>query len=71
MKLVDKWSDCWKWFSVHAFALIAALPVAWMSLPDEVKGYIPEQWLPYITAAIAVCGIILRLVKQEPAATTS
>jgi len=66
MKLVDTWSQAWKWFSVHAFALIALLPVAWANLPADVMAYIPEQWLPYCSAIVAVCGIILRLVKQEP-----
>lgn len=55
---------------LQALAVAGAIPVIWSQLPDDVKAMIPAGWMGTITAVIAVCGIIGRLVKQ-PAAMDS
>jgi len=42
----------------------AALSV-WASLPAEMRGFIPSEYMPFIGLAIAVLGLFARLVKQE------
>jgi hypothetical protein len=42
-------------------------PVIWSQLPDDVKAMIPASWMGVITAVVAVCGIVGRMVKQPAA----
>lgn len=53
-----------KLYSVQIFAALAVIPLAWEQLPPDVKSWIPEAWQPYIIAAVAVGGIVARLVPQ-------
>lgn len=65
MKLVDDWKKCWKWFSVHALVIAGILPTVWLELPPDLKASIPPGAMSTITAVIAACGVIGRLVSQE------
>ena len=64
MNLVANWREAWKWFSVHAFALIIALPIIWATLPAEIKAYMPESWEPWVFVTIAIAGVIGRVIDQ-------
>lgn len=64
MKLVSDAKDWWKWHSTHAMAIAAALPVVWQELPPELKASIPDGWMPWITAAILVAGLVGRVRDQ-------
>lgn len=64
MKLIDNWRQAWQMFSVQALALLAALPMVWMTLPEDVKAMVPQDWTKYIMIAIAIGGIAGRLVAQ-------
>lgn len=70
MMVIENWQKGWKLFSVQALAVAGAIPVIWSQFPDDMKAMIPAGWMGTITAVIAVCGIIGRLVKQ-PAVTDS
>lgn len=65
MKLVDDWKKCWKWFSVHALVIAGIMPTVWLELPPDLKSSIPPGTMSTITAVIAACGVIGRLVSQE------
>jgi len=65
MKLVDDWNKAWKWFSVHALVIAGILPTVWLELPPDLKSSIPPGAMSTITAVIAACGVIGRLVSQE------
>jgi hypothetical protein len=67
MKLVENWRDCWKWFSVRALAAIGLLPAVWMMLPEDLRAYVPATWLPWIAAAVALGGLVGRMVDQTKA----
>lgn len=64
MKLVDGWQNFWKWWSVRALAVFAALPLVWPSLPVEVRDWIPPDWRPWLLVALAVGGIAGRVIDQ-------
>lgn len=64
MKLVPDWRRAWRWFSVQALAVLAALPVAWAELPPDVQAMLPETWRPWLLAGLALAGLVGRLVDQ-------
>jgi hypothetical protein len=67
MKLIPDWRQAWKFLSVQAFAIIIALPMIWATLPADVKGYLPDDWKPWIMMALAVAGILGRIIDQNKA----
>ncbi|MBY6255731.1 MULTISPECIES: hypothetical protein [Enterobacteriaceae] len=67
MMVIENWKQSWKLFSVQALAVAGTIPVIWSQLPDDVKAMIPASWMGAITAVVAVCGIVGRLVKQPAA----
>lgn len=68
MKFIANWRDAWKWFSVQALAAIIALPIVWASLPADLKEYLPSGAEPWILAAMAVAGLLGRIVDQNKGA---
>lgn len=67
MKLVDNWKKSWQWFSMQVYGLLIALPVVWVSLPADVKAYIPNKYGWIIVTVLAVAGAIGRLIDQNKA----
>jgi len=64
-RLVPDWRSAWRWFSVQALAALAALPMVWVSLPADLKAYVPKEWGLAIVCAIAIAGIAGRVVDQN------
>lgn len=64
MKLVHNASDAWKWFSMQAYALAAAIQGIWLALPQDLKESVPAQWVTYATLVVIVAGAIGRLIQQ-------
>jgi hypothetical protein len=67
MTLVPDWRKAWRWFSVQALAAIVMLPVVWATLPADAKAWLPDGWEPWVLMALAVAGIVGRLVDQNKA----
>ena len=67
MKLVPDWKESWRWFSVQVLAVLAALPLVWVALPADVKGYLPDSLEPWVLFVLAAGGIVGRLVDQPKA----
>ncbi|EPJ2980784.1 hypothetical protein ACXDTM_000375 [Klebsiella quasipneumoniae] len=65
MKLVDDWKSAWRWFSMHALVLAGIIPTVWAELPADLKTAIPPGAMGTITAVIAACGVVGRLVSQS------
>jgi hypothetical protein len=65
MKLVKDARRAWRFFSVQAMAVLAALPLVWVQIPPDVQDMLPEAWRPWVLTIIAISGIIGRLVPQE------
>lgn len=68
MKIIANWREAWRWFSVQAMAAIVALPLVWTALPADVKGFLPDGWEPYLLMALALAGLVGRMVDQSKAA---
>lgn len=65
MRLISDWRNCWRYYSVQALVAIAALPAIWASLPYEAQMMLPEAWRPWLFSALAVSGVIGRVVSQR------
>ena len=65
MRLVDNARQAWRWFSVQAMALAVAIEGAWLAIPADLKGRVPETWVDAATMGLLVLGIFGRLVKQS------
>jgi len=64
MKLIPDAKRAWRWFSVQAMALSGIIPAAWLAVPDEMRAAVPTEWLAACAIALAVLGVIGRLVDQ-------
>ncbi len=65
MKMVEDWKSAWRWFSVQALTIIAAIPLVWPMIPPDVQAWLPEQYRPYVILALALGGIVGRVVDQK------
>lgn len=65
MRLVPEWRSAWRWFSLQAMVLVAALQGAWTALPDDLKAHVPARAVTAISIALLLLGIGGRLVKQR------
>lgn len=61
--LVDNWQTGYKWFSSWAFVVIVFL--ATTPLPPEITDLLPPIIQDRLTTIVAMCGLILRFVKQS------
>lgn len=64
VRLVEDWKSAWRWFSVQAMALSAALTAAWQFVPDDLKSSLPAWVPPAMGIAILALGIAGRIVEQ-------
>ena len=62
-KLVPDAKQAWKWFSVQAAAIAAALPLAWPQLPSDFQNAIPGGLITAMSV-VSLIAIVGRLVKQ-------
>lgn len=65
MKLVHDWKEAHKWLSVQVLAILATLPIVWMTLPPDIKDMLPTSWQPWVITVVAIGGIIGRLKDQQ------
>lgn len=65
MKLVENAKGAWRWFSVQAAATVALIPLIWSQLPPETQALIPADARPWVITAVAVAGILGRLIDQS------
>jgi ABC-type uncharacterized transport system permease subunit len=68
MTIIPDWRRAWRWFSVQALVVLAALPLVWSTLPADLRAYLPDGWEPYVLLAVAIGGLAGRFVDQTKAA---
>ena len=67
MTLVENAKNAWKWFSVQAMTLAAALQGAWALVDADMRASVPQGVVTGITIALLIAGIAGRLVAQPKA----
>jgi len=65
MKLVHDWKQVWRWHSTWIAGLLAAIPVAWVAMPSDLKSRVPDEWLPAISGIVFLAFIVGRLRAQK------
>ena len=65
MKLVDDAKQAWRWFSVQAMTLAAAVQGAWVFVPDDMRATLPHGAVQWLTFGLLAAGIAGRLVDQK------
>jgi len=65
MKLVHDWKQVWRWHSTWIAGLLAAIPVAWVAMPPDLKRSVPDEWLPAISGIVFLAFIVGRLRAQK------
>ncbi len=63
--LVENWRGAWRWFSLQAMALTAAIQAAWAAMPDDLKQHFPAKLVTAISVGLLLLGIGGRLVRQR------
>lgn len=66
IELVDDAKQAWKWISMQAMVLAAAIQGAWLYIPEDLKLSIPPNIVQGLTLVLLFVGVAGRLVKQEP-----
>jgi hypothetical protein len=70
VKLIEDAEQAWRWFSVQAMAVAAAVEEGWAQLPDDWKAatlaHVPPNTVHHVVTVLLAVGIAGRLVKQKP-----
>ena len=67
MKLVPNARRAWRWFSMQMMALVAAVQVAWETLPPDALAVIPADARGYITLGLVLLAMVGRMIDQGSA----
>lgn len=76
MKLIPEWREGWKFWSIRIqaaglfiIALLETIPetiyTAWLSLPPELHGLVPEGALKWVAYLTLISSIVARMIRQE------
>lgn len=63
--LVPQWRKGWRFISVQASAVNAAVLVAWASMPDDLKSQLPSWLLPALAGFVLFIGAAGAFVNQK------
>lgn len=61
---VSNWRQAWRLNTVQAAAALAFLSAVQADLLPLVQSVVPPKWWPYVTGAVALAIILLRLRDQ-------
>lgn len=67
LTIIPDWRDAWKWFSVHALVILAALPLVWAGLPSDLKSHLPPSLEVWALCLVALGGLAGRFIDQPKA----
>ncbi len=67
MKLVPNWRGSLRWASIQLAGLGAALSVAWLAVPEDLKASFPA-WAQDILALLIFVGVIVGRLWDQGAA---
>ena len=64
MKLVKDARKAWRWWSVRAMGVQAAVAGSWLAVPDDMRAAVPAEWLAATAVLLMLLGIAGRLIDQ-------
>ena len=64
-RVIPEWRRAWRWFSIQAMVVSAAVQLGWSSLPDDLKSKLPEKLCRNISVVALLLGIGGRVIQQE------
>lgn len=63
-RLIDEWRSAWKWMSVNCMALVVAIQLTWVNMPDDMKAALPDNAVHWSSLALLVLGVAGRVTQQ-------
>jgi len=69
MKLVDDWKKMYRWFSVQAMSLAAAVQGTWILLPADLRTALGTTAVASVSIGLLLFGIFGRVVAQPKTET--
>lgn len=69
MKLIPNWRRCWRLTSVQAAALLSFFSVLQAEVLPLIDFAVPARYLPWVSAAVGVAIVVLRIIQQPDALT--
>lgn len=76
MQLIKDWKDWWRWWSLRLTAAGTALSgylmanpdiavTMWLQIPDDIRQYLPPEYMPAIGLFVVLVGQVARFLKQN------
>lgn len=76
IKLIDNWTDCWRFASVRTLGLGTAIPGLielfpdqalhiWALLPEDMKRVVPDRYVLWYTLAVVAASFLARIIRQD------
>lgn len=65
MKLREDWNNFYKFISVRAIALAAAVQVTWPMIPQDMKSSLPTNLVTYLTVGLLALSVYGVMTKQN------
>lgn len=62
--LIESWRGTWTKWSQKINAIVALLPLAWASLPDDWRSDLPQSWV-MVFAGLGIINFIVSNLKQK------
>lgn len=64
-RLIPNWRQSWRFHSIRAAAVLAALSLAQADLLPQVQPIVPAKYWPYVTFGFAAAIWVFRIVAQH------
>lgn len=65
MRFGKNWHKIWRYYSTQAMVLAGLAQTTWVSLPDDLRASVPNDWVSYGTMALLVIGVVGRALSQD------
>lgn len=63
-KLVESWRDSWTKWSQKVNVIIASLPLAWVTMPEDWRSEVPRGWV-LVFVFLGMANFLLSNLKQK------
>lgn len=66
-KLIWNWKSAWKWASIQFVAIGAAIQIALLAFPNDIRNYLPDVMTHGIALFCFVAAAYGRVTTRDPA----